>query len=173
MSQTYKLGRLSLFILTVVFGSLISGPLQAVPPTDKPDKQEKRRQKAAQKEMESAYKSWLDEEVPYIITAEEKAAFKKLTTDDEREAFIENFWERRNPNPGSPENEFKEEYYRRIAYANEHYASGIPGWRTDRGCPSHSIPPPPRPKAERTMKTFHLPRRKASWARPRPRNCAG
>jgi len=133
MSQTYKLGRLSLFILTVVFGSLISGPLQAVPPTDKPDKQEKRRQKAAQKEMESAYKSWLDEEVPYIITAEEKAAFKKLTTDDEREAFIENFWERRNPNPGSPENEFKEEYYRRIAYANEHYASGIQGWRTDRG----------------------------------------
>ena len=63
----------------------------------------------------------------------ERAAFKKLSTDDEREQFIEQFWERRNPNPGNPENEFKEEYYRRIAYANEHYASGIPGWRTDRG----------------------------------------
>jgi GWxTD domain-containing protein len=100
---------------------------------EKPSKAEKRRQKAIQKEMESPYKKWLNEEVPYIITSEERAAFKKLTTDDEREQFIENFWERRNPNPGSLENEFKEEYYRRIAYANEHYASGIPGWRTDRG----------------------------------------
>jgi GWxTD domain-containing protein len=96
-------------------------------------KAEKRRQKAIQKEMESPYKKWLEEEVPYIITSEERAAFKKLTTDDEREQFIEGFWERRNPNPGSAENEFKEEYYRRIAYANEHFASGIPGWRTDRG----------------------------------------
>ena len=83
--------------------------------------------------METPYKKWLSEEVPYIITDPERAAFKKLTTDDERESFIESFWERRNPNPGSPENEYKEEYYRRIAYANEHYASGIPGWKTDRG----------------------------------------
>ena len=100
---------------------------------EKLSKAEKRRQKAIQRELESPYKKWLSEEVPYIITGEERAAFKKLTTDDEREQFIESFWERRNPNPGSPENEFKEEYYRRIAYANEHYASGIPGWRTDRG----------------------------------------
>lgn len=96
-------------------------------------KAEKRRQKAIRQEMESPYKKWLTEEVPYIITDQERAAFKKLATDDEREAFIENFWERRNPNPSSPENEYKEEYYRRIAYANEHYASGIPGWKTDRG----------------------------------------
>ena len=105
-------------------------------PSRKPQKvskEEKRRQKALRNEMETPYKKWLSEEVPYIITNEERAAFKKLSTDDEREAFIENFWERRNPNPGSPENEFKEEYYRRIAYANEHYASGIPGWKTDRG----------------------------------------
>jgi GWxTD domain-containing protein len=101
--------------------------------TEKLSKAEKRRQKAIQKELESPYKKWLNEEVPYIITNEERASFKKFTTDDEREQFIENFWERRNPNPGSPENEFKEEYYRRIAYANEHYASGIQGWRTDRG----------------------------------------
>jgi GWxTD domain-containing protein len=100
---------------------------------EKLNKAEKRRQKEIQKEMESPYKKWLNEEVPYIITAGERAAFKKLSTDDEREQFIEAFWERRNPNPGSPENEFKEEYYRRIAYANEHYASGIPGWKTDRG----------------------------------------
>ena len=131
--RTFRLGRLSLFVLLASFGILLSGSFQAVPPKEKLDKQEKRRQKAAQRENESAYKNWMSEEVPYIITGEERAAFKKLSTDDERESFIENFWERRNPNPGSPENEFKEEYYRRIAYANEHYASGIPGWKTDRG----------------------------------------
>jgi GWxTD domain-containing protein len=102
-------------------------------PKPKVGKEEKRRQKAIREEMETPYKKWLSEEVPYIITNEERASFKKLSTDDERESFIENFWERRNPNPSSPENEYKEEYYRRIAYANEHYASGIPGWKTDRG----------------------------------------
>jgi GWxTD domain-containing protein len=102
-------------------------------PKPKVSKEEKRRQKALRNEMETPYKKWLSEEVPYIITDQERAAFKKLSTDDERESFIETFWERRNPNPTSPENEFKEEYYRRIAYANEHYASGIPGWKTDRG----------------------------------------
>jgi len=122
----------------VVLGVLGGGFLQAASPKEKekaenPEKTERRRAKAIQKEMESAYKKWLEEEVPYIITGEERAAFKKFTTDDERETFIEGFWERRNPNPGSPENEFKEEYYRRIAYSNERYASGIPGWRTDRG----------------------------------------
>src|SRR6266567_2252799 len=114
-------------------GNLVNPPLHASPPKEKLSKEEKRRQKAIQKEMESPYKKWLDEEVPYIITSEERASFRKLSTDDEREQFIEAFWERRNPSPGSPENEFKEEYYRRIAYTNEHYASGIPGWKTDRG----------------------------------------
>jgi len=96
-------------------------------------KEERRRQKAIQKEMESPYKKWISGPVSYIITPQERAAFKKLSTDEERDRFIENFWERRNPNPGSADNGFKEEFYRRIAYANEHYASGIPGWRTDRG----------------------------------------
>ena len=68
----------------------------------------------------------------YIITDQERAAFKSLTTDEEREHFIEQFWLRRDPTPGTVENEFKEEHYRRIAYANEHYASSIPGWKTDR-----------------------------------------
>src|SRR5438094_3465253 len=130
-----------IFLLVLaVLGVSAASLLQASPKKDKDkqnaekiDKQEKKRQKAIQKELESPYKKWLDEEVPYIITSEERSAFKKLGTDDEKESFIENFWERRNPNPGSPENEFKEEYYRRIAYANEHYASGIPGWKTDRG----------------------------------------
>ncbi len=96
-------------------------------------KEERRRQKAIQKEMESPYKKWINGPISYIITPQERAAFKKLTTDEERDQFIEEFWRRRNPSPGSPENTFKEEFYRRVAYANEHFASGIPGWRTDRG----------------------------------------
>src|SRR4051812_25029235 len=84
-------------------------------------------------ELKKAYKDWLDKDVTYIITDEERKAFKKLATDDERERFIEEFWRRRDPDPDTDENEFKEEYYERIAYANEHFSSGIPGWKTDRG----------------------------------------
>ena len=84
-------------------------------------------------ELKKAYKDWLERDVVYIITDEERKAFKKLQTDDERERFIEEFWRRRDPDPDTDENEFKEEYYERIAYANEHFASGIPGWKTDRG----------------------------------------
>lgn len=133
-SRSTRYGRTSLLIIAVTLGGLLTHSIQATPvKKDKSEKAEDRRKKAAQKENESAYKKWISEEVPYIITDEEKKSFKNLSTDDEREQFIESFWERRNPNPGSPENEFKEEYYRRIAYANEHYASGIPGWKTDRG----------------------------------------
>ena len=85
------------------------------------------------KELNSQYKKWLNEDVIYIITPEERRSFLQLQTNEEREQFIEAFWQRRNPDPDSPENTFKEEHYRRIAYANEHYASGIPGWKTDRG----------------------------------------
>jgi GWxTD domain-containing protein len=81
----------------------------------------------------SPYNRWLNEEVVYIITDEERAAFQKLTSDGERDKFVEQFWERRNPNPGSARNEGKEEHYRRIAYANEHFATSRPGWQTDRG----------------------------------------
>ena len=84
-------------------------------------------------ELKKVYKDWLDKDVVYIITDEERKAFKKLATDDERESFIENFWRVRNPDPDSEENTYREEYYERITYANEHYASGIPGWKTDRG----------------------------------------
>lgn len=79
------------------------------------------------------YRMWLDEDVVYIMTEEEKAVFLKLTADDERDRFIEQFWARRNPDPSTPGNAFKEEHYRRIQYANERFAAGIPGWRTDRG----------------------------------------
>src|SRR6266550_4209346 len=84
-------------------------------------------------ELKKAYKDWLEKDVTYVITDEERKAFKKLATDDERERFIEEFWRRRDPDPDTDENEFKEEYYERVAYANEHFASGIPGWRSDRG----------------------------------------
>jgi len=97
------------------------------------EKEKKRREEKLRKELETPYRKWLNEDVAYIITDEERAAFKRLQTDEEREQFIEQFWLRRDPTPDSIENEFKEEHYRRIAYANEHYASGIPGWKTDRG----------------------------------------
>jgi GWxTD domain-containing protein len=85
------------------------------------------------KELDTPYKKWLQEEVPYIITDEERSAFLQLQTNEEREQFIEAFWQRRDPTPDTVENEFKEEHYRRIAYTNERFSSGIPGWRTDRG----------------------------------------
>jgi GWxTD domain-containing protein len=96
-------------------------------------KERKQKEKDLFKELDSQYKKWLTEDVVYIITAEERSAFLHFSTNEEREQFIEAFWARRNPDPDSPENTFKEEHYRRIAYANEHYASGIPGWKTDRG----------------------------------------
>jgi GWxTD domain-containing protein len=97
------------------------------------EREKKRRDDKLRKELETPYRRWLNEDVAYIITDEERAAFKRLATDEEREQFIEQFWLRRDPTPDTVENEFKEEHYRRIAYANEHYASGIPGWKTDRG----------------------------------------
>ncbi len=97
-----------------------------------PDQKQKN-SKALKQELSSTYKKWLKQDVVYIITPEEMAAFKKLSNDEERDQFIENFWLRRDPTPDTPENEYKEEHYRRIAYANEHYGAGIPGWKTDRG----------------------------------------
>jgi GWxTD domain-containing protein len=101
---------------------------------------------AAQRKVEQAeaspYERWLSQEVPYIITDQERTAFKNLTTDEERDTFIQQFWERRNPHPGNPKNEFKAEHYRRIAYANQHFASDRPGWETDRGYTYIAYGPP-------------------------------
>jgi GWxTD domain-containing protein len=93
----------------------------------------KARLKNFRDEVSKPYKNWLDQDVRYIISPEEEQAFKLLSTDEERDQFIEQFWLRRDPTPDTEENEFREEHYRRIQYANEHYAAGIPGWRTDRG----------------------------------------
>jgi GWxTD domain-containing protein len=98
-----------------------------------PRKKQKDAQKLLKAGQESPYKKWLEEDVPYIITPEEAAAFKQFSNDEERDHFIEAFWQRRDPTPDTIENEYKEEHYRRIAYANEHFGAGIPGWKTDRG----------------------------------------
>jgi GWxTD domain-containing protein len=97
------------------------------------DKQKKANAKALKQELGSTYKKWLNQDVRWIITPEELSAFKQLSNDEERDQFIENFWLRRDPTPDTPENEYKEEHYRRIAYANEHFPAGKPGWMTDRG----------------------------------------
>ena len=110
-------------------------PAQQVDPLKRPisDKQKKENAKSLKQELSKTYKKWLDEDVVYIITDEERKAFKQLSNDEERDQFIEAFWQRRDPTPDTEENEFKDEHYRRIEYANEHFAAGVPGWRTDRG----------------------------------------
>jgi len=97
------------------------------------EKQKKQQKKSLKIELSKTYKKWLNEDVAWIITDEERAAFKQLSNDEERDNFIEAFWQRRDPTPDTEENEYKEEHYRRIAYTNEHFAAGIPGWKTDRG----------------------------------------
>ena len=114
--------------------SLAAGAATAQPPDrNKPAEDISDKARNVKPELKEAYKKWLSTDVAYIITKEEKRAFQALQTDEERENFIENFWRRRDPNPDTDENEYREEYYERIAYANEHFASGIPGHKTDRG----------------------------------------
>src|SRR5437870_5860714 len=122
-------GRLTVTLLAALF---------AVPPglaqknkTGDSGKDPSEKTRNVKPELKKAYKDWLEKDVAYIITDDERRAFKKLETDEERERFIEEFWRRRDPDPDTDENEFREEYYERIAYANEHYTSGIPGWKTD------------------------------------------
>ena len=97
------------------------------------NREKRKREDKLRKELEGPYRKWLSEDVVYIISDEERAAFKRFSTEEEKENFVEQFWLRRDPTPDTAENEFKEEHYRRIAYTNERYASGIPGWKTDRG----------------------------------------
>jgi GWxTD domain-containing protein len=121
------------------------------------EKQRKQKEAALKKELETPWKKWLSEDVAYIITDEERKAFKQLNTDDEREQFVEQFWLRRDPTPDTVENEYKEEHYRRIAYANEHYASGIPGWKTDRGRIYITFGPPDEIDAHPSGGTYERP----------------
>ncbi|HKE34866.1 MAG TPA: GWxTD domain-containing protein [Candidatus Acidoferrum sp.] len=140
MSRVARTVVASLFFLAISLPVALAQQAQdpqqdpnAIPAPKKPDKETKKKMKRTLKELDNAYRQWLTEDVTYIITPEERNAFLQLDTNEEREQFIEQFWLRRSSNPDLPDNDFKEEHYRRIAYANEHYASGIPGWKTDRG----------------------------------------
>ncbi|MBI4482803.1 MAG: GWxTD domain-containing protein [Acidobacteria bacterium] len=106
--------------------------------------------KKQERDLEEHFKKWLEQDVLYIITAEEKSVFKNLTTPEEKQNFIDQFWRRRDPTPENAYNEFKEEYYRRIQYANERFASGIPGWKTDRGMTYIKFGPPDRTESHPT-----------------------
>ena len=132
MSSAEFLKNLALAFIVIVIGSTVivaqkKGDDKKV--SDDPTKNARN----VKPELKEAYKRWLSTDVDYIITKEERRAFLALQTDEERENFIENFWRRRDPNPDTEENEYREQYYERIAYANENFASGIPGWKTDRG----------------------------------------
>lgn len=85
--------------------------------------------------LEKTYRDWLERDVAYIITKDERDEFLRLTTDEARDKFVSDFWDVRNPTPGSPENSYKDEIYRRIAFANARFGigSGAEGWRSDRG----------------------------------------
>jgi GWxTD domain-containing protein len=146
MAMTIK--KISAFLTAFAFVSLpvSAQQSQTPPPTSAPSstatdipqnqkltKEQKQKMRKTLKELDTPYKTWLNEDVVYIISPEERQAFLQLETNEEREQFIEAFWLRRSSNPDLPDNDFKEEHYRRIAYANEHFASGIPGWKTDRG----------------------------------------
>ena len=130
-------------LLLLVFSAGLIGPSvllaeEQPPPQDNSSKslnakELKQLQKKLSKELGSPYKIWLENEVPDIITEEERQAFQGLSTNEEREQFIEIFWRNRNPERDSPDNVFKEEHYRRLAYADEHFSFGIPGRKTDRG----------------------------------------
>src|SRR6202158_1038599 len=133
LARTTALSFLSLAIAAPPLLAQDARDPNAAPARQKLDKEQKRKIKKSLKELDTPYKQWLNEDVVYIISPEERQAFLQLETNEEREQFIEQFWLRRSANPDLPENDFKEEHYRRIAYANEHYASGIPGWKTDRG----------------------------------------
>lgn len=125
----------SLFNRVVVAGLMLMLSAGILPGTLAQEKNQgkDRNERKKKEELKSVYKKWMDEDVNYIITDEERKAFKQLKTDEERDQFIEQFWLRRDPDPDTPENEYKEQYFERIQYANEKFSSGIPGWRTDRG----------------------------------------
>src|ERR1700680_1823350 len=133
MSRVARTLFASFFSLAITMPPVGAQQVQDAPVPQKLDKEQKRKIKKTLKELDTPYKQWLTEDVTYIISPEERNAFLQLDTNEEREQFIKQFWLRRSSNPDLPENDFKEEHYRRIAYANEHYASGIPGWKTDRG----------------------------------------
>jgi len=125
--------RIALFLIFALSLSSFAMPSFCAFAQDEQDKKKEEAKKSQEEKLKSAYKRWIDEDVSSIITDEERKIFNSLKTDEEREQFIEGFWYRRDPDPDTDVNEYREEHYQRIAYANEHFTSGIPGWKTDRG----------------------------------------
>ncbi len=120
--------------------------------------EQKKREKKLLKELQGPYKKWLNEDVVYIITDEERSAFERLSNNEERDQFIEQFWLRRDPTPDTVENEYREEHYRRIAYANERFTAGTKGWATDRGRIYIVYGPPDSIDAHASGEsTYHMP----------------
>src|SRR5215813_6981131 len=137
------------------------------------EKERRKKEAKLRKELETPYRKWLNEDVAYIISDEERTAFKRLQTDEEREQFIEQFWLRRDPTPDTIENEFKEEHYRRIAYANEQFASGIPGWKTDRGRIYITYGPPDEKETHPSGGTYERPPEEGGGSTSRSRLRSG
>lgn len=133
MSKVKFARNFALTLLVLGLGTVSSFAQSGKDKKDKPSEDPTTNPRNVKPELKDAYKRWLNTDVSYIITKDERRAFQALVTDEERENFIENFWRRRDPNPDTEENEYREQYYERIAYANEHFSSGIPGWKTDRG----------------------------------------
>jgi GWxTD domain-containing protein len=155
--------RIIIIALSVLFA--VGAAAQDAPPaTDQKtvskglsEREIRRREAKLRRELETPYRKWLSEDVTYIITDEERQTFKKLNTDEERQSFIEQFWFRRDPTPDTMENEFKEEHYRRISYTNERFASGIPGWKTDRGRIYITFGPPDEIESRPSGGTYERP----------------
>lgn len=121
---------LTAFALVFAFAFMGNAPVQA--------------QKLSEKQLPKMYREWLDRDVVYIITKEERDTFLKLTSDEARDKFIDRFWALRNPDPGSPSNSYKDDIYQRISYADAHFStgSGGEGWRTARGQTYITLGPP-------------------------------
>ena len=136
---------LLLFLISIAFSSWIGATPQ-------------------ESEERDYFSKWLNEDVIYIITDEEREVFQKLSTPEEKERFIEQFWLRRDPVPGIFVNEFQDEHYRRLAYVNERFGSGIPGWKTDRGRVYIKFGPPDEIDSHSGAGTYLRPTREGGGA---------
>jgi len=116
------------FVTALLLASFSIASISAQQTKRNPEEQPRK----VNQEPKKAYVNWIND-VDLILTQSERDAWKKLATDDEREKFIEDFWRSRDSDPDTEENEFKQEFFERIAYANEHFSSGKPGRLTDRG----------------------------------------
>ena len=116
------------FVTALLLVSISTVSISAQQTQRDPDQQPRK----VKQELKKAYVNWIND-VDLILTQSERDAWKKLETDDEREKFIEDFWQSRDPDPDTEENEFKQQFFERVAYSNEHFSSGKPGRLTDRG----------------------------------------